>query len=79
MVGWQKSTDIAVDLGTANTIVSVDGEVIFNGPSCIAIERHYGSDKVVAIGKRAKVMRGRTHSNLEVINPLSNGAISDFE
>lgn len=80
MVRQKKSNDIAVDLGTANTIVAVDGEgVIFNGPSCIAIERYYGNDKVVAIGKRAKVMRGRTHGNLEVINPLSNGAISDFE
>lgn len=75
-----KSHDIVVDLGTANTIVAIEGDgIIFNEPSCIAVERLYGSDRVVAIGKRAKAMRGRTHSNLEVINPLSNGAISDFE
>ncbi|RAX57667.1 rod shape-determining protein [Helicobacter monodelphidis] len=77
---FKKSSNIAVDLGTTNTIVAIEDEgVIFNEPSCIAVERRYGASRVVAIGKKAKAMRGKTHSSLEVISPLANGAISDFE
>ncbi len=78
--GTKKTLDIAVDLGTANTVVTIEGEgVIFNEPSCVAVERYYDNIRVVAIGKKAKAMRGKTHGNLEVISPLANGAISDFE
>ncbi len=75
-----KRNDIAVDLGTANTIVrnSVDN-VLFSQATCIALEHKYGTKRVLAIGNNAKKMLGRTHADIEVINPLLNGAISDFE
>ncbi len=77
---FTKRRDIVIDLGTANTIVCLEPQgVVFNEPSCIAIERKYGSDKVVAIGSKAKAMRGKTPEKLKVIYPLSSGAISDFE
>lgn len=75
-----KRRDIVIDLGTMNTIVSIEPKgVVFNEPSCIAMERHRGLEKMVAIGAKAKAMRGKTPENLRVIYPLASGAISDFD
>ncbi|MGP1450761.1 MAG: rod shape-determining protein [Wolinella sp.] len=77
---FTRRRDIVIDLGTANTIVYIKPHgVVFNEPSCVAIERNRGVDKVVAIGAKAKAMRGKTPQGLEVVYPLNNGAISDFE
>lgn len=72
--------DIAIDLGTANTIVRNSTEdALFYEATCIAIENKYGATRTIAIGNNAKKMLGRSPLDIEVINPISNGAISDFE
>ncbi|MCI5968939.1 rod shape-determining protein [Helicobacter sp.] len=73
-------TDIAVDLGTANTIVRNNtDEVLFCEATCIALENKYNSTRTLAIGNHAKKMLGRAPREISVINPISKGAISDFE
>nr|WP_307815673.1 rod shape-determining protein [Planobispora rosea] len=70
--------DMAVDLGTANTLIYVRGQgVVLNEPSVVAINTTTG--KIVAIGIEAKRMIGRTPSNVVAVRPLRNGVISDFE
>jgi rod shape-determining protein MreB len=70
--------DMAVDLGTANTLVYVRGRgVVLNEPSVVAVRRDTGA--LVAVGTEAKKMIGRTPDNLEVIRPLKDGVIADFE
>lgn len=72
------SLDIGIDLGTANTLVSVRGKgIVINEPSVVAIEAK--SKRVVAIGLEAKQMVGRTPANIVAIRPLRDGVISDFE
>lgn len=72
------STDIGIDLGTANTLVYVKGKgIIINEPTIVAINRKTG--QLVAVGNEAKTMLGRTPSHIEVIRPLVDGVISDFE
>lgn len=72
--------DIAIDLGTANTVVYNDSNgILFNEATCIAVEWSAGAYRVVALGNRAKQMLGRTPKNYDVIRPVLNGAISDFE
>lgn len=72
------STDIGIDLGTANTLVYVKGKgVVMNEPTIVAINRKTG--QVVAIGEAAKTMHGRTPGHIEVVRPLVEGVISDFE
>lgn len=72
------SLDIGIDLGTANTLVSVRGKgIIINEPSWVAIEKK--SKKVLAIGSEAKAMVGRTPANIVAIRPLRDGVISDFD
>ncbi|MEE8163614.1 MAG: rod shape-determining protein [Anaerolineae bacterium] len=72
------SLDIGIDLGTANTLVSVRGKgIIINEPSWVAIEKK--SKKVLAIGSEAKEMVGRTPANIVAIRPLRDGVISDFD
>jgi rod shape-determining protein MreB and related proteins len=72
------SLDIGIDLGTANTLVSVRGKgIVINEPSVVAIETK--SRKVVAIGLEAKQMVGRTPANIVAIRPLRDGVISDFD
>lgn len=72
------STDIGVDLGTANTLVYVRGKgIVLNEPSIVAINRKTG--QLVAVGAEAKAMMGRTPAHVEVIRPLVEGVISDFE
>lgn len=75
------SSDLAIDLGTANTLVYVKGKgVIINEPSVVAVKKDSkGGKKVLAVGKEAKDMVGRTPSNIEAIKPLKDGVIADFE
>lgn len=79
-MGIFERNDIAIDLGTVNTIVRNDMETtLFCEATCIALEKKYNSHRILAIGDSAKKMLGRTHNEIEVVNPLLNGAISDFE
>lgn len=72
------STDIGIDLGTANILVYVKGKgIVINEPTIVAINKKTG--QLVAVGNDAKTMLGRTPAHIEVIRPLSNGVISDFE
>lgn len=72
------STDIGIDLGTANTLVYVRGKgIIINEPTIVAINKKTG--QLVAVGNDAKTMLGRTPAHIEVVRPLHNGVISDFE
>jgi rod shape-determining protein MreB len=72
------SNDIAVDLGTANTLVYVKGEgIVLNEPSVVAVER--GSTKILGIGLEAKRMLGRTPDNIEAVRPLKDGVIADVD
>ncbi|MDP6338951.1 MAG: rod shape-determining protein [Candidatus Marinimicrobia bacterium] len=71
------SGDIAIDLGTANTLVYIKGKgVMINEPSIVAISVH--DDKIIAVGYEAKAMVGRTHREIETIRPLRDGVIADF-
>lgn len=72
------SVDIGIDLGTANTLVYVKGKgIIINEPTIVAINKRTG--QLVAVGNEAKTMLGRTPNHIEVIRPLVDGVISDFE
>src|SRR3989344_5529419 len=72
------SNDIGIDLGTANTLVWVRGHgIIIDEPSIVAINKKTG--RVVAVGSEAKKMLGRTPGHIDVIRPLVDGVISDFE
>ena len=72
--------DMAIDLGTANTLVYVKGEgVVLNEPSVVAKIEENGNTKVLAVGNEAKQMLGRTPGKIEAIRPMKDGVISDFE
>lgn len=72
------STDIGIDLGTANTLVYVKGKgIVLNEPTIVAVNKKTG--QLVAVGTAAKNMQGRTPSHIEVVRPLVEGVISDFE
>lgn len=74
------SADIAIDLGTANTLVYVKGRgVVLNEPSVVAITDRKGKKMVQAVGDEAKMMLGRTPGNINAIRPLRDGVIADFE
>ncbi len=72
------SNDIGIDLGTANTLIYVHGQgIVLNEPSVVAIET--GTGKVLAIGRQAKEMLGRTPGEIRAIRPMKDGVIADFE
>src|SRR4051812_774730 len=74
------SSDMAIDLGTANTLVYVKGRgVVLNEPSVVAIVNKGGKKQVLAVGNDAKMMLGRTPGNIEAIRPMRDGVIADFE
>ncbi|MDX6752201.1 rod shape-determining protein [Geminicoccaceae bacterium 1502E] len=74
------SADLAIDLGTANTLVYVKGRgIVLNEPSVVAISTDRGRRQVLAVGEEAKLMVGRTPGNIEAIRPLRDGVIADFE
>ncbi len=74
------SADMAIDLGTANTLVYVKGRgIVLNEPSVVAIADQRGRKQVLAVGEEAKHMLGRTPGNIAAIRPLRDGVIADFE
>ncbi len=74
------SADMAIDLGTANTLVYVKGRgIVLNEPSVVAIAEIKGKKQVLAVGEEAKQMLGRTPGNISAIRPLRDGVIADFE
>ncbi|EPW0563796.1 rod shape-determining protein [Campylobacter upsaliensis] len=76
------SSDMGIDLGTANTLVLIkDKGIVINEPSVVAVERErYGSKaKILAVGKEAKEMVGKTPGNIEAIRPMKDGVIADFD
>ncbi len=74
------SADMAIDLGTANTLVYVKGQgIVLDEPSVVAIANFKGKKRVLAVGEEAKLMLGRTPGNIEAIRPLRDGVIADFE
>ena len=82
MVGLSSlfSSDMAIDLGTANTLVYVKGRgIILNEPSVVAYHTKDGKKKVLAGGEDAKLMLGRTPGSIEAIRPMRDGVIADFD
>ena len=75
------SNDMAIDLGTANTIVSVKGKgIIINEPSVVAVQSdRNGKDRILAVGQEAKQMIGKTPLNIQAVRPMQDGVIADFE
>jgi len=75
------SNDLAIDLGTANTCVYVKGKgIVLNEPSVVAVRKDVkGGSKVLAVGREAKMMLGRTPGNIVAIRPMKDGVIADFE
>ena len=79
LFGWL-SADMAIDLGTANTLVYVKGRnIVLNEPSVVAIAKVKDKKHVLAVGEEAKQMLGRTPGNIEAIRPLRDGVIADFD
>ena len=68
--------EIAIDLGTANTLIIHNDKVVINSPSIVAMDR--STKKIIAIGEEAKFMQGKTHENIKTIRPLKDGVIADF-
>lgn len=68
--------EIAMDLGTANTIILHNGTIVVDEPSVVAIDRK--TDKMIAVGERAKLMHEKTHENIRTVRPLRDGVIADF-
>lgn len=74
------SSDMAIDLGTSNTLVYVKGRgIVLNEPSVVAMKTESGRRHVLAVGDEAKLMLGRTPDNIEAIRPLRDGVIADFD
>jgi len=69
--------EIAIDLGTANTLIIHKDKVVVDSPSIVALDRMTG--KIIAVGKEANLMQGKTHENIKTIRPLKDGVIADFD
>lgn len=69
--------EIAIDLGTANTLIVHNDKVVVDAPSIVAINRQ--TNKIIAVGQEARQMHGKTHENIKTIRPLKDGVIADFE
>lgn len=68
--------ELAMDLGTANTIIISGGKIVVDQPSVVALDQR--TDKVLAVGEKARQMHGKTHENIRTIRPLRDGVIADF-
>src|SRR5574344_613539 len=68
--------EIAMDLGTANTIIIQNGKIVLDEPSIVALDKR--TDKLVAIGKQARQMQGKEHDHIRTVRPLRDGVIADF-
>ncbi|MEM8657499.1 MAG: rod shape-determining protein MreB, partial [Pseudomonadota bacterium] len=74
------SADMAIDLGTANTLVYVKGKgIVLNEPSVVAYHTKDGKKQVLAVGEDAKLMLGRTPGSIQAIRPMRDGVIADFD
>ena len=71
------SQELAIDLGTANTLIIQDGKVVVDEPSIVAIDRRTG--QTIAVGKKAMQMHEKTHENIKTVRPLKDGVIADFQ
>ena len=69
--------EIAIDLGTANTIIISNGKVVVDEPSVVALDRR--TDRMIAVGERAKLMHEKTNNDIRTVRPLRNGVIADFD
>lgn len=69
--------EIAIDLGTANTIIIHNGKIVVDEPSIVAID--IKTDKIIGIGKKAQQMHGKTHENIKTVRPLKDGVIADYK
>ncbi len=80
ILGWF-SNDLAIDLGTANTLIYVKGRgIVLSEPSVVAVSKGGpGRDRIFAVGRQAKDMLGRTPANIQAIRPMKDGVIADFE
>lgn len=79
LFGWL-SNDLAIDLGTANTVVYVKGKgIVLREPSVVAVRQDGRMSKVLAIGQEAKMMLGKTPGNIQAIRPMRDGVIADFD
>jgi rod shape-determining protein MreB and related proteins len=79
LFGWL-SNDLAIDLGTANTVLYVKGKgIVLREPSVVAVRRDGRGSKVLAVGQEAKQMLGKTPGNITAIRPIKDGVIADFE
>jgi rod shape-determining protein MreB len=79
-MGWFNSfftQEIAIDLGTANTLIIHNDKVVVDEPSIVAVDRTSG--RVIAIGRQAQQMHGKTHENIKTVRPLRDGVIADFQ
>ena len=68
--------EVAIDLGTANTLIIEDGDIVIDEPSIVAINRRTG--ETIAVGKKAMQMHEKTHENIKTVRPLKDGVIADF-
>jgi len=71
---WTES--IAIDLGTANTLIIHNDKVVVDSPSIVAIDKK--TEKIIAVGTEASLMQGKTHENIKTVRPLKDGVIADF-
>ncbi len=79
LFGWM-SNDLAIDLGTANTVLYVKGKgIVLREPSVVAVRQDSHGSKVLAVGSEAKQMLGKTPGNISAIRPMKDGVIADFE
>ena len=77
-MGWFSLTkEIAVDLGTANTIIIHNGKIVMDEPSIVALDSR--TDKLIAVGDEARQMQGKEHEGIRTIRPLRKGVIADFK
>jgi len=70
------SQELAIDLGTANTVILMDNKIVLDEPSIVAIDQNTG--KPIAFGQKARLMHEKTHPNIKTIRPLKDGVIADF-
>jgi len=80
MFNFFKGQNLSIDLGTANTLIYMDGKVVLNEPSVVALRNEKGASEstVIAVGQEAKNMLGRTPGGIEAIRPMKDGVIADF-
>jgi rod shape-determining protein MreB len=69
--------EVAIDLGTANTLIIHNDKVVVDSPSIVALDRKTG--KIIAVGQEANLMQGKTHENIKTVRPMKDGVIADFD